>query len=119
MDNFASSFALFKLTERQRDLAAEHLVKSNAPNAEELCTGRVHFDSVIGELEDKYKNKENPSNDQIRSIIRNNTETIPVRKSTRELAVELSQAYLMNLSAVRLMNHSYKQKRAILDFRAQ
>ncbi len=114
MDDRLSAIALVKLTERNRDLISDQLIKSTAPNASELCTGQLDFASTLNSLEDKSRTK-SVGLSEIKESIQEHTETVPVRKSTREAAVDLSQAYLMNLSMVRLLNHGYKQEKTVLD----
>lgn len=114
MDKQQIAFGLFKLTERNRELASDHLIKSTAPNAKNLCTSQVDFASTISEMQNQGRTKDLTGN-RISSIIKDNTETVHVTKSTREASVDLSQAYLMNLAMVRLLNHHYKQDRVVLD----
>jgi hypothetical protein len=114
LDNQIAAFALYKLTERNRELSSDHLIKSAAPNAKDLCTGQIDFASTISELQN---NSQGAGLDtaKISSIIHENTDTVHVSKSTREASIDLSQAYLMNLAMVRLLNHHYKQERSVLD----
>lgn len=115
MNNFTSAYTLFKLTERHRDYTGDYLVKTNAPNAKDLCTKEVNFASVVNEMENKTKTGKELPKDRVDSMIDSSSSTVPIRSSTREKAIDLSQAYLTNLSMLRLLNHVYKQNRAVND----
>ncbi|MDX1919145.1 MAG: hypothetical protein SFU25_00245 [Candidatus Caenarcaniphilales bacterium] len=115
MDNFTSAYTLFKLTERHRDYTGDYLVKTNAPNAKDLCAKEVNFASVVSDLENKSKHHTSLSRGTVSSMIDSASSTVPIRSSTREKAIDLSQSYLTNLAMLRLINHVYKQNRAVND----
>ncbi|MFN5538950.1 MAG: hypothetical protein ACK481_02675 [Candidatus Melainabacteria bacterium] len=110
MDNASLSLSLLKIATHNRDLASDHLVKSTAPNASELCTGQLDFASAMKQIA-KSKNPQS----SINSILKDNTETVKVTKSTREAAVDLSQAYIVNSAMAKLLNHTYRLERIPLD----
>jgi len=114
LQNTSLAFALFRLTERNRDLLADYLNKTNLPNAKEMCSGQIDFTSVISDLENPRQDKK-VDGASVGSIIKANTQTIPITRSRREVSVDLSQSYLLNLAMVKLMNHSLKQERAAVD----
>jgi hypothetical protein len=101
--------ALYHLTKHNRELMADHLIKANAPNAKDLCTGQLDF---VGALQDLKNSK--GSADKA-GILRGHTERVSVNKSVREASVDLSTAYLANASTIKLLNHYYKQSQAIVD----
>ena len=113
INNKDLAFYLFRLTERNRDLNADHLNKSHAPNAKELCTGKVDFASVISEIDNNKSLAAQRGN--LKPILDHNTSTVHVSKSPREASVDLSQSYLVNLAMMRLLNHNIKQEKAVVD----
>ena len=102
--------ALYHLTKHNRELLADHLIKANAPNARDLCTGELDFASALKEL----KEAGNLQSEK-HSILQANTKLLPLSKSVREASVDLSAAYLANISSIKLLNHFYKQSQAIVD----
>ncbi len=114
MDNLTTATALYRLSERDRELASDHLIKSNAPNAKDLCTGNLNFGAALAEAETRGRKTDIHGSD-MSEIINSHTETVKVRKSTREAAVDLSQSFIRNLAMVKLLNHYYKQDRTVLE----
>jgi hypothetical protein len=115
LDNKITAFSLYKLTEQNRNLASDHLIKANAPNAKNLCTGKLDFAAALNEIASESTSKELLRSSELNPIIDNHTQTVRVNKSVREASVDLSQAYIMNLAMLRLLNHFYKQDRSVLD----
>ena len=76
INNKDLAFYLFRLTERNRDLNADHLNKSHAPNAKELCTGKVDFASVISEIDNNKSLAAQRGN--LKPILDHNTSTVHV-----------------------------------------
>ncbi|HEY9886702.1 MAG TPA: hypothetical protein V6C96_05510 [Vampirovibrionales bacterium] len=113
MDSFLSTpYSLVKLTAKNRNFLADHLIKSNAPNAKDLCTHELDFRSIVSDIEDK---ESGASEENIDQILNNHTKTVPVTGSPRELVADMSQAYMMNIAALRLMRHTVRQNKAAMD----
>lgn len=109
--NFA--YNLQRMAEINRQFSSDNLTKSFAPNAEELCTHKLNFSEVMHNLSSSPDIK-------IDKVIENNTEQVPVSNSRRQASIELSQAALMNLTMNKLLSHSIREERAVLDnFRPQ
>ncbi len=120
MDNKLTAIALSKLSEQNRSLLSDELVKANAPNAKDLCSGRLDFASAFNEIASRGGNKSDLKNSEISSIIGNHIQKSPITKSVRESSADLAQAYVSSMAMMRLVNHFYKQDRSVIDnFRPQ
>jgi hypothetical protein len=113
LDNIGSAYALFKLTERHREYTGDYLVKTNAPNAKDLCAKEVDFASVVSSLESQGQNGQSVDRGSVGGMIDSASSTTKIKSSTREKAVDLSHSYLMNIAMLRLLNHNFKQAKAV------
>jgi hypothetical protein len=113
MDNKILAYGLLKATEKNRDLIADHLNKSHAPNASELCTGKLDMSGAVSAMDKAAAG--GSFSDVIGEVLSEHTKTVKVNGSSRTLAVDLSQGYLMNLAMVRLLNHNIKQEKSVID----
>lgn len=107
------AYNLQRMAEINRQFSSDNLTKSFAPNADELCTHKLNFGEVMHHL------KSGTASD-IEHAIEDSTEKIPVASSRRQASIELSQAALMNLTMNKLLSHSIREERSVLDnFRPQ
>lgn len=109
--NTRLSIFLAKLAETNRTLASDDLIKSYAPNANELNTKKINFEDV---LEDYHKIQP-MDHKQIQNLITNSTETKKVSTSPKISAIELSHATVMNSAILKLLSHAIKENRTVMD----
>ena len=107
---------LFQVAEQNRNLAADNMIKSTAPNASELCTGKLNFSQVMRQASsyspsEAFQKKDN--------ILSHATDTVAVSKSVKQAALDFSQAVVFDSAMRRLLEHSFKQQpnKIVTDFR--
>lgn len=107
------------MSEQNRILLSDQLVKANAPNSQDLCAGHLDFGSAFNEIASRT-GKSGLKSSEINSIIGNHIQKSPITKSVRETSADLAQAYISSMAMLRLVNHFYKQDRTVIDnFRPQ
>ncbi|MDX1917957.1 MAG: hypothetical protein SFT81_02280 [Candidatus Caenarcaniphilales bacterium] len=120
MDNKELAFNLFKIAEYNRTLEADKVIKSSAPNPKELCSGKLNFAELMSDLEKNSARRVGSKTKNIDSMLKDSTHNVKIDKTVRQYSVDLSQAQIMNTAMARLLNHSIKQERSVIDnFRVQ
>ena len=109
------AFLLLKSSEFSRSAATDNLIKSSAPNANELCTEKLDFERVMNKLAGTEKLDRNLTSEDVNKLIKNSTDTVKVSESVRSATVDFSQAALMNLAMQKLLRHSFKQIRVPIE----
>lgn len=109
------AFLLLKSSEFSRSAATDNLIKSSAPNANELCTEKLDFERVMNKLAGTEKLDRNLTSEDVNKLIKSSTDTVKVSESVRSATVDFSQAALMNLAMQKLLRHSFKQIRVPIE----
>jgi|GEM_PF-6302725 len=115
MDYLTQATLFLELTENQRKLDSDHLIKASSPNSKNLRTGRLDFSEVFNSLENSESSSKKISYSKIKNTIREKIETEPVYKSPEQASVDLSQSYIANTAAIRILNNYYQSQRTITD----
>ena len=115
MEDRELAFFLYKTAEHNRSLALDNFVKSNAPNADELCTKKLNFDQVMKKMASSENQDQSFNSAEIQKNLNESSETVKVSGSVRQNAIDFAQSALVNSSMRRLLAHSFKQSRLVID----
>lgn len=88
------AFLLLKSSEFSRSAATDNLIKSSAPNANELCTEKLDFERVMNKLAGTEKLDRNLTSEDVNKLIKNSTDTVKVSESVRSATVEIGRAHV-------------------------
>ncbi len=114
-DSIKNAYGLLRTTDYARGLASDKLVKSAAPNAEDLCAGKLDFASALRDVQRKQHRGQDLDGGQIDDLLRKNTTSSPLKTSTRQASVDLAMAQQLNSLMLKLMGHVIKMDKLPID----
>ena len=112
MDDLTRAALFLELTQAQRELDSEALIKASS-GGENLTTGKLDFQEIYQKL--SRKREQNIAHSELKKTIREETKIVPVEDSPQKASIRLSQSYLANSLAVKFLNNHYQRKRAVID----
>ncbi len=110
-NNKELAFFLTKIAEHNRFLASDNLIKSSAPNANELCTKKLDFK----ELMHKISTEKDLSSTNIKKALEDSSSPTKVSSSVRLSSIEFADAVNMNSAMNKLLRFSIREKSAVVD----